>query len=33
MMPQAHGKRRPGWTEMDFDVGQQQVVLTLCDGA
>ena len=33
MMPQGHCKGGPWWAEMDFDDGQQQVVLTLCGGA
>ena len=33
VMPQGHGKGGPWSAEMDFDDGQQQVVLTLCDGA
>ena len=33
MMPQGHGRGGPWWAETDFDVRQQQVVLTLWDGA
>ena len=32
-MPQGHGRDGPWSAEMDFDVGQQQVVQTLWDGA
>ena len=33
MMPQGHGRVGPWWAEMDFDDGQQQVVLTICGSA
>jgi len=32
-MSQGHGKGGLWWVEMDFDDGQQQVVLNLCGGA